>query len=43
MRIILASSSPRRKELMRLITDNFTVISAAVDEKTPEDILRQLG
>lgn len=38
MRIILASSSPRRKEIMRLITDNFTVISAAVDEKTPEDI-----
>lgn len=31
--IILASSSPRRKELMKKITKDFTVISPEVDER----------
>lgn len=30
--IILASASPRRKELLNLITDEFTVITAGIDE-----------
>ena len=34
--IILASASPRRRELLGLITDNFTVISANADETYPE-------
>lgn len=36
--IILASKSPRRKELLRLITDDFTVKSAEVDETLPRGI-----
>lgn len=36
--IILASASPRRKELMKLMTDNFQVIPADVDETLPADI-----
>ena len=36
--IILASKSPRRKELLSLITDDFTVDSAEVDETLPCDI-----
>ncbi len=37
--IILASSSPQRRELMKLITEDFEVIPANVDETLPEDIL----
>ena len=36
--LILASNSPRRKELLSLITTDFTVRSADVDETLPEGI-----
>lgn len=36
MRLILASSSPRRKELLKKITDDFIVIESNFDEKTIE-------
>ena len=36
--IILASKSPRRKELLSLITDDFTVDSAEVDETLPAEL-----
>lgn len=36
--IILASKSPRRKELLSLITDDFVIKSAEVDEALPEGI-----
>lgn len=32
MNVVLASKSPRRKELMRLLTETFTVAEPAVDE-----------
>lgn len=35
MALILASASPRRQELLRLITDDFIVCPAAVDEILP--------
>lgn len=38
MRIILASKSPRRKELMNLITDNYEVIGSDVDETLEKDL-----
>lgn len=38
MNIILASASPRRRELMKLITNDFTAVSADVDETIPENI-----
>lgn len=34
MALILASGSPRRRELMQLITDNFTIVTSEVDEGT---------
>lgn len=37
MNIILASASPRRRELMKLITDDFTAVSLDVDETIPEN------
>lgn len=37
-KIILASASPRRRELMALITPDFEIISADVEEILPEDI-----
>ena len=36
--IILASKSPRRKELLSFITDDFKVDSADVDETLPQNI-----
>ena len=36
--VILASSSPRRKELLQLICSNFRVIPPECDEKLPADI-----
>lgn len=36
--IILASASPRRQELLRLITDKFTVSPTNVDETLPDGI-----
>ncbi len=46
--IILASASPRRRELMMLITDEFEIITADVDETiaegtSPEDAVMQLS
>lgn len=38
MKIILASASPRRKELLGLITQNFEVIVSKVDEKLKEGL-----
>ncbi len=38
MKIILASASPRRKELLGLITQNFEVIVSGVDEKLKEGL-----
>lgn len=38
MKIILASASPRRRELMRLITENFTAVSTDTDETLPPNI-----
>ena len=38
MRIILASQSPRRKELMEAITKNFEVIVSNTDEKLEEGL-----
>lgn len=54
MKIILASKSPRRKELMKLITPDFDVMSEEVDERaieervisnggTPSDVQRELS
>lgn len=39
--LILASKSPRRRELLSLITTDFVVKSADVDETLPEDISPQ--
>ena len=36
MRVILASGSPRRKELMKRIFDDFEIITAPIDERTVE-------
>ena len=35
MSLILASGSPRRRELMALITPNYTVAPSDVDESRP--------
>jgi septum formation protein len=43
MRIILASKSPRRRELMSLITSDFEVMSKEVDERAIEDRVRNAG
>lgn len=39
MKIILASASPRRRELMKLITEDFTAVSVDSDETLPDDIV----
>ena len=41
MRIILASASPRRKELLELITPKFEVIVSGIDEKLEEGLTLQ--
>ncbi len=38
MHIILASASPRRKELMGYVVPDFEVIPANVDETVPKDM-----
>ncbi len=38
MKVILASQSPRRQELLKLIFNNFAVMPAEVDESIPENI-----
>ena len=42
-RIILASASPRRRELLSLITDRFEVITADVDERAAEIKMEEDG
>lgn len=37
-RVILASASPRRKELLSYITDDFEVVPAVGEETAPDDI-----
>lgn len=37
-RLILASQSPRRQELLRLLTDDFVVVVSEADETLPEHI-----
>ena len=37
--IILASASPRRKELLNLIIENFKVIPSSVEEIIPETLV----
>lgn len=36
--IVLASASPRRKELLTIITDNFSVIPSCVEEIVPNNL-----
>lgn len=38
MKVILASASPRRQELLKRLFDDFTVAPADIDESIPEDI-----
>lgn len=38
MKIILASASPRRRELLKMITEDFTAVSTDADETLPESI-----
>lgn len=38
MGIILASLSPRRKELLKLITEDFSCISENIPEIIPDDL-----
>lgn len=38
MNIILASASPRRRELLKMITDDFVAVSSDADETLPENI-----
>lgn len=42
-KIILASASPRRRELLSLITDRFEVITADVDERAAEIKMEEDG
>lgn len=41
MNIILASASPRRRELLKLITEDFTAVSTDADETLPPDVVLQ--
>ena len=46
--LILASASPRRQELLRLVTDDFTIITSHTDESTqpglaPDALVRVLA
>lgn len=43
IRVILASASPRRQELLRLIFDSFEVIPSDVDETLPPDMAVELA
>ena len=42
-RIILASASPRRRELLSLVTDRFEVITVDVDERSAEIRMEEEG
>lgn len=43
MKIILGSSSPRRRELLSLITDEYEIMTADIDERAIENDLNQRG
>jgi len=43
MRIVLASTSPRRRELIKKITEDYTAVSADVDEKSIEEKIAREG
>ena len=43
MRIILASNSPRRRELMKLLVRDFDTVSTDVDEKGITDSMISSG
>ena len=43
MNIVLASTSPRRRELIKRITENFTAKAADVDEKAIEEQIEKSG
>ncbi len=42
-RVILASASPRRRELLSMITSDFEVITADVDERAAENRMEEEG
>lgn len=42
-RIILASASPRRRELLSLLTDEFEVLTADIDERAAEEEMEKAG
>ena len=42
-RIILASASPRRRELLSLVTDKFEVLTADIDERAAEIRIEEEG
>ncbi len=39
MKVILASKSPRREQLLKAIFDEFEIIPSACEEVVPSDIL----
>ena len=43
MRVVLASKSPRRRELLRQLFDEFEIIVSEVDEELDEGILPEEG
>ena len=47
MKIVLASASPRRKELLKILFDRFEVITSDIDETSmktvPEEIVKELA
>ena len=38
MKIILASASPRRREILKKIYDDFEVVPSSADETVPDEI-----
>ena len=38
MKYILASASPRRKELLSLVVNNFEIVPSEIPEKVPDDL-----
>ena len=42
-RIILASASPRRRELLSLITEDFEIITREIDERSAEIEMENSG
>ena len=42
MRVVLASASPRRRELLKMILDDFEVIPSNADETPPKEIYSEM-